>query len=110
MSCWRGRPVTVSVALFTSVTFPSGAMVTSGSRLAELLSIAFDASFTHMYAPGTRRHIKAALALSATIEEIMEVLKLCVIQGIEAANLAVPILAEELARAEGDALSGAKGG
>ncbi len=79
-------------------------------KLAELLSIAFDASFTHMYAPGTRRHIKAALALSATIEEIMEVLKLCVIQGIEAANLAVPILAEELARAEGDALSGAKGG
>ena len=55
-------------------------------KLAELLSIAFDASFTHMYAPGTRRHIKAALAHGATIEEIMEVLKLCVIQGIEAAN------------------------
>ena len=68
-------------------------------KLAELLSIAFDASYTHMYAPGTRRHIKAALAHGATIEEIMEVLKLCVIQGIEAANLAVPILAEELARA-----------
>jgi len=31
----------------------------------------------------------------------MEVLKLCVIQGIEAANLAVPILAEELARTAG---------
>jgi alkylhydroperoxidase/carboxymuconolactone decarboxylase family protein YurZ len=29
----------------------------------ELLSIAFDASYTHMYAPGTRRHIKAALKL-----------------------------------------------
>ncbi len=29
----------------------------------ELLSIAFDASFTHMYAPGTRRHIRNALAL-----------------------------------------------
>ena len=27
----------------------------------ELLSIAFDASYTHMYAPGTRRHIKGAL-------------------------------------------------
>jgi alkylhydroperoxidase/carboxymuconolactone decarboxylase family protein YurZ len=52
-----------------------------------------------MYAPGTRRHIKAAFAHGATIEEIMEVLKLCVIQGAEAANLAVPILAEELARA-----------
>ena len=69
-------------------------------KLAELLSIAFDASFTHMYAPGTRRHIKAALKAGATMDEIMEVLKLCVIQGIEAANMALPILAEELEHAE----------
>lgn len=27
-------------------------------KLAEFLSIAFDASYTHMYAPGTRRHSK----------------------------------------------------
>jgi len=64
---------------------------------AELLSIAFDASITHMYAPGTRRHIKAALAQGATVQEIMEVLKACVAQGVQAANLGVPILAEELA-------------
>jgi alkylhydroperoxidase/carboxymuconolactone decarboxylase family protein YurZ len=64
----------------------------------ELLSIAFDASYTHMYAPGTRRHIKGALAAGATMEEIMEVLKLCVVQGVQALNLGVPILAEELAR------------
>jgi alkylhydroperoxidase/carboxymuconolactone decarboxylase family protein YurZ len=64
----------------------------------ELLSIAFDASFTHMYAPGTRRHIKNALAAGATIEEIMDVLKLCVAQGVQALNLGVPILAAELAR------------
>lgn len=63
----------------------------------ELLSIAFDASFTHMYAPGTRRHIHNALQAGATMEEIMEVLKLCVAQGVQACNLAVPILAEELA-------------
>ncbi len=63
----------------------------------ELLSIACDASFTHMYAPGTRRHIKAALKLGATMEEIMEVLKLCVVQGVQACNLGVPILAEEIA-------------
>lgn len=68
-------------------------------KLAELLSIAFDASFTHMYAPGTRRHIKAALAHGATMAEIMEVLKLCTVHGMQAANMAVPILAEELARA-----------
>jgi len=64
----------------------------------ELLSIAFDASYTHMYAPGTRRHIKAALKAGASMEEIMEVLKLCVVQGVQACNLGVPILAEELAR------------
>jgi len=64
----------------------------------ELLSIAFDASYTHMYAPGTRRHIKGALKAGATMEEIMEVLKLCVAQGIQACNLGVPILAEEMAK------------
>jgi alkylhydroperoxidase/carboxymuconolactone decarboxylase family protein YurZ len=71
-------------------------------KLAELLSIAFDASFTHMYGPGTRRHIRAALALGATIEEIMEVLKLCVIQGVQAANMVVPILQQELEQAAHD--------
>lgn len=65
---------------------------------AELLSIAFDASFTHMYSPGTRRHIKNALKAGATMEEIMEVLKICVAQGAQAMNLGIPILAEELAR------------
>jgi alkylhydroperoxidase/carboxymuconolactone decarboxylase family protein YurZ len=64
----------------------------------ELLSIAFDASYTHMYAPGTRRHIKGALKAGATMEEIMEVLKLCVVQGVQACNLGIPILAEELER------------
>ena len=34
----------------------------------------------------------------AAMEEIMEVLKLCVVQGVEACNLGVPILAEELDR------------
>ena len=66
-------------------------------KLAELLSIAFDASVTHMYAPGTRRHIKAALQHGATIEEIMEVLKICVAEGVQPCNLGVPMLAAEIA-------------
>jgi alkylhydroperoxidase/carboxymuconolactone decarboxylase family protein YurZ len=69
-------------------------------KLAELLSIAVDASITHMYAPGTRRHIQAALKLGATMEEIMEVLKICVSHGMQASNLGVPILADELERLE----------
>lgn len=32
----------------------------------------------------------------------MEVLKLCVVQGVQACNLAVPILAQELARHAGE--------
>ena len=64
----------------------------------ELLSIALDASVTHMYAPGTRRHIQNALKAGATMEGIMEVLKLCVVQGVQTLNLSLPILAEELDR------------
>jgi alkylhydroperoxidase/carboxymuconolactone decarboxylase family protein YurZ len=64
----------------------------------ELLSIAFDASFTHMYAPGTRRHIQNALKAGASIAEIFEVLKICAAQGVQACNLGVPILEEELAK------------
>jgi alkylhydroperoxidase/carboxymuconolactone decarboxylase family protein YurZ len=75
--------------------YRSGAMP---AKELELLSIALDASYAHMYAPGTRRHIKAALKAGATMEEIMEVTKLCVAQGVQACNLGVPILAEELER------------
>jgi len=67
-------------------------------KLAEFLSIAVDASITHMYAPGTRRHVQTALKLGATVEEIMEVFKICVSQGLMSINLGVPILAEELER------------
>lgn len=66
----------------------------------ELLSIALDASFTHLYSPGIRRHIKAALGAGATTREIMEVLKLCVAQGVQACNLGATILADELSRIE----------
>jgi len=67
-------------------------------RFVELLSIAFDASVTHMYAPGTRRHIKGALQAGATPAEIMSVLHLCVSMGLEACAAGVPILAEEIER------------
>jgi alkylhydroperoxidase/carboxymuconolactone decarboxylase family protein YurZ len=75
--------------------YKSGVM---SAKELELLSIACDASFTHMYAPGARRHIKAALKAGATMEEIMEVLKLCAVQGVQSCNMGVPILGEELER------------
>lgn len=63
----------------------------------ELIDLSFNAFYTHLlsaqYAPP-----HAARAQSrCQQEEIMEVLKLCVVQGVQACNLGVPILAEELA-------------
>lgn len=87
---WTDAFMATGVAIYGSKTFTP--------KEVELLSIAFDASYTHMYAPGTRRHIKGALSAGASVEEIMEVLKLCVVQGVQACNLGVPILADELAR------------
>ena len=67
----------------------------------ELLIMAFDASFTNMYGSDTRRHIKNALKAGATVEEIVEVLKLGVVLGVQGCNLGVTILAEELGAASG---------
>jgi len=78
-----------------------GAIYTTGfmsPKDIELVSIALDASYTHMYEPGTRRHIQIALKMGASPEEIMEVLKLCVVHGGQALNLGIPILDEELKR------------
>jgi alkylhydroperoxidase/carboxymuconolactone decarboxylase family protein YurZ len=87
---------------WTEAFIACGAPVYTGGvldpKVAELLSIAFDVSFTHMYAPGVRRHVKAALKLGATVEEIMDVFKLCVAQGVQSCNMSVPILADELAK------------
>ena len=89
---WTDQFLAIGVAIYKS-----GVIV---PKEVELLSIAFDVSYTHMYAPGTRRHIQAALKLGATMEEIMEVLKLCVAAGMNACSVGVPILAEELAAFE----------
>jgi alkylhydroperoxidase/carboxymuconolactone decarboxylase family protein YurZ len=66
----------------------------------EFLAIAVDASCTHLYAPGVRRHIRKALELGATREEIMAVLQCVAVLGIHSCALGVPILVEELAAQE----------
>ena len=66
----------------------------------EFLAIAVDASCTHLYAPGVRRHIRRALELGATREEILAVLQCVAVLGIHSCALGVPILVEELAARE----------
>jgi alkylhydroperoxidase/carboxymuconolactone decarboxylase family protein YurZ len=62
----------------------------------ELIAIAVDASCTHMYAPGTRRHIAKALDVGATPEEIMAVLQCVAVLGVHSVALGAPILIEEM--------------
>ena len=64
----------------------------------ELLAIAVDASVTHMFGPGVRRHIRRALALGVTPEEITAVLQLTSTLGLHTMSLGAPILVEEIAQ------------
>jgi alkylhydroperoxidase/carboxymuconolactone decarboxylase family protein YurZ len=77
--------------------------ITSGvldAKTLEFLAIAVDASCTHLYAPGVRRHIRKALQIGATKEEILAVLQYVSVLGIHSFALGAPILVEELLAAE----------
>lgn len=65
-------------------------------KMYEFLAIAVDASCTHLYSPGVRRHIGKALDLGATPEEIMAVLQAVAVLGIHSVALGAPILADEM--------------
>ena len=66
------------------------------AKTRELIGIALDASCTHLYAPGVRRHIQRALKAGATKEEITAVLQLATLQGFHSMCVGAPILLEEL--------------
>ncbi|KJK08369.1 carboxymuconolactone decarboxylase family protein [Pseudomonas tussilaginis] len=68
----------------------------------ELIAIAVDASCTHLYAPGVRRHIRKALEVGASVEEILAVLQLTSILGIHSMALGAPILVEEAQKLAAD--------
>ena len=62
----------------------------------EFIAIAVDAACTHMYAPGTRRHIAKALDLGATPQEVLSVLQAVAVLGIHSVALGAPMLLEEM--------------
>lgn len=87
---WTDEYMNMLAPLYAESVFPP--------KEQELLLVAFDAAYVHIYGPGTRRHIKNAFKAGATVDEIMQVLKLGVVQGMQACALGVSILAEELQR------------
>lgn len=80
---------TVSLSMDPSVLDP---------KIFELVCIAIDASVTHMFAPGTRRHIRRALDIGVKPQEILAVLQLTASLGLHTMSLAAPILREEMQR------------
>ena len=85
---------------FSSVPWRHGRL---DPKVKEFIYIAIDASTTHLYAPGTRVHVRNALRYGATREEIMEVFELVSVLGIHSCTHGVPILVEELRAAEASA-------
>ena len=85
---WTEKAIALAIAPAVS-----GAL---DAKTIELIGIALDASCTHMYAPGVRRHIQRALKMGATREDIAAVLQLVSLQGLHSMCLGAPILLEEL--------------
>jgi alkylhydroperoxidase/carboxymuconolactone decarboxylase family protein YurZ len=82
---------------FSAVPWKTG---TLEPKIREFVYIAIDAAATHMYEPGTRIHMENALRLGATPEEIMEVLALVSVLGVHTISMGLPVLLDELQKAE----------
>lgn len=66
------------------------------AKTRELIAIAVDASCTHLYSPGVRRHVRRALEVGATPAEVLSVLQMVSVLGIHSVALGVPMLAEAM--------------
>lgn len=64
-------------------------------KLRELIYCAFDASTTHLYGRGTKIHMRNAIRLGATPEEVMEMLELVFFVGMNGVVNGASILAQE---------------
>ena len=68
-------------------------------KVRELIYVAIDASTTHLHEQGTRIHMENALRHGATPAEIVEVLALTSVLGVHTITMGVPVMLEELAKA-----------
>jgi alkylhydroperoxidase/carboxymuconolactone decarboxylase family protein YurZ len=65
-------------------------------KIQAFILLAVDAATTHLHEPGVRKHIRNAIRLGATRNEIMEVLELVSILGMHTISWGVPVLVDEL--------------
>ena len=77
-------------------------------RMRELIFIAVDASTTHLYTRGLEIHIRKAFAANCSAADLIEVLLIAAVQGLDSVVAGVSILAEEAGsgfEGEGDVAS-----
>lgn len=67
----------------------------------ELIYISYDIAATHLYVPGTKLHIRNALDHGATVGQVLEVMELASMLGVQSVTTTAPLLAQEL-RQHGD--------
>lgn len=80
---------------FSAVPWRSG---TLNPKVKEFVYCALNASTTHLYAPGLKMHMTNAIRLGATRDELMEVLEIVSLVGIDTVTVAAPILLQESER------------
>ena len=62
----------------------------------EIIICGFDAATTHLYARGTEIHMRNALKLGATPDEIIEMLEITSLMGIDGVVASAPLLLDEV--------------
>lgn len=70
------------------------------ARMRELIYVAVDASTTHLFQAGLEVHVGLALSVGCDVGELIEVLQIATMQGLDSVAMGMTILAEEMAAAE----------
>jgi alkylhydroperoxidase/carboxymuconolactone decarboxylase family protein YurZ len=65
----------------------------------ELIYISYDIATTHLYVPGTKLHIRNALNHGASVGQVLEVMELASMIGVQGITATVPLLLKELGEA-----------
>jgi alkylhydroperoxidase/carboxymuconolactone decarboxylase family protein YurZ len=75
------------------------------ARMRELIYVAVDGSTTHLFQAGLEIHIGIALQVGCTPAELIEVLQIATMQGLDSVELGMEVLRQELAE-RGSPLAG----
>lgn len=71
-------------------------------RMRELIYVAVDTSTTHMFTQGLDIHIRAALGVGCSAGDLIEVMQIATMQGLDSVAAGMAILAEETTLPDGD--------